>query len=93
MLGFGQVQLCPLRAHLGRLVISPDYRGLGLSYEVVNRLIEVAVRQQDIHIISLFVYESNKAALTSYNNLGFVPTAYPKDVSSIKHCQYMTLRY
>ena len=93
LLGFGQIQLWPERAHLGRLVISPYFRGKGLSYQLVNQLIEIAVAKQHIKLISLFVYDDNKVAKHSYSMLGFSPAPYPKNVTPVKNCTFMTLRY
>jgi ribosomal protein S18 acetylase RimI-like enzyme len=93
LLGFGQIQFWPNRAHVGRLVIAPEYRGKGLSYVLVNLLIEQAVALQKIQLVSLFVYNSNTAAKTSYKNLGFVESAYPQGIAKVKDCSYMTLEY
>lgn len=93
MLGFGQIQLWTSRAHLGRLIIAPEHRNNRLSYVLVNRLIEEAARQQPIVSVSLFVNNDNVAAKTSYENLGFVPTAYPKSIIALPDCTFMTLKY
>ncbi|MFC4701684.1 GNAT family N-acetyltransferase [Glaciecola siphonariae] len=93
ILGFGQIQIWSSRAHLGRLIIAPQYRGRGLSYILVNLLIEKAAAQHNITSVSLFVYKDNLPAVTSYQNLGFVPSAYPKEVTFVEGCSFMTLDY
>lgn len=93
LIGFGQIQIWSSRVHLGRLIIAPQYRNMGLSYKLVNALIEQAAGQVNINSVSLFVYDNNKAAKTSYKNLGFVAAAYPKGIKHIENCTFMTLDY
>jgi ribosomal protein S18 acetylase RimI-like enzyme len=93
LLGFGQIQIWSSRAHLGRLIIAPEHRKKGLSYVLVNRLIQEAARQQPIQSVSLFVYDNNIAAKTSYDNLGFVPAPYPPSIAQVPDCTFMTLDY
>jgi ribosomal protein S18 acetylase RimI-like enzyme len=90
-LGFGQIQIWPKRAHLGRLVIAPEHRRKSLSYVLVNMLIQEAEAFDITETVSLFVYNSNVSAVKSYHNLGFVKSPYPKGVSLVQNCSFMTL--
>ncbi|WP_371195411.1 GNAT family N-acetyltransferase [Glaciecola sp. SC05] len=93
LLGFGQIQIWSKRAHLGRLIIAPQHRRKGLSYILINRLMELASQQHAIQSVSLFVYDENVGAKTSYENLGFVPAPYPKGIAYVPDCTFMTLDY
>jgi ribosomal protein S18 acetylase RimI-like enzyme len=93
LLGFGQYQLLPPFMHLGRLVINPQFRRLGLSSVLVRRLIESACALADLSQASLFVYESNYIAKRVYLKEGFKESTVPNGVKQIEGCNFLTLLF
>ena len=93
LVAFGQFQLHGSNAHFGRLAVNPQYRKQALSYALINALIERAsnANPEALKTISLFVFTANKAAVTSYTNMGFVKAEAPASYKRIKQCDYMLL--
>jgi ribosomal protein S18 acetylase RimI-like enzyme len=77
LLGFGQYYDRVGRCHLGRLVISPDWRGEGLGTRLIDGLIELGAPALRASECSLFVSRSNRAAARLYARLGFTVADYP----------------
>lgn len=93
LLGFSQIQKHPNnRAHIGRLVISPNLRGQGLSHILLEHLFAIAHKQFKASAVSLFVYRSNTHAQHTYMKNGFVSTPIPKGMPNMQGCDYMLKR-
>lgn len=74
VLGFGQIlRRAPERAHLARLIIAPDQRGLGYGAALCERLLDTARQWSDCDIATLNVYRDNLAAYSLYRRMGFQP--------------------
>ncbi len=74
LLGFGQIlRRAPERAHLARLIVSPDQRGLGYGAALCEHLLDTARRWSDCEIATLNVYRDNRAACSLYRRMGFQP--------------------
>lgn len=93
MIGFGQCQIHKQHMHLGRLAVHPQCRGKGLSYTLMNKMIEQGEKlsEQPLKTVSLFVYTANKTACKAYNNMGFVVMPTPAGITTIKGCEYMLM--
>jgi [ribosomal protein S18]-alanine N-acetyltransferase len=79
LIGFGQLlQRSEQRAHLARLIISPDLRGLGYGTLLGEKLLETAAEALACKVVTLNVYRANLAAQALYARLGFRPIALPQ---------------
>ncbi len=88
VLGFGQFYQRLDKCHLGRLVIKPESRGQGLASVLISNLMQIGMEKLNVKSCSLFVYGHNKAAISTYQKLGFELSEYP-DKSSFQECLYM----
>lgn len=88
LLGFGQYYSRLNRCHLCRLIVAPSYRGNGLARELIDGISSAARRMSMLESSSLFVYESNVAAINAYKKLGFKPIDYPAE-DRMENCLYM----
>lgn len=93
IVGFGQIQLVKQRAHLARLVINPNYRGLGMAKRLLSECIATAQQQIQVKEVSLFVYLENTTAISCYTKFGFAESATPPGINALDGCRFMTLRY
>jgi RimJ/RimL family protein N-acetyltransferase len=59
-------------ARLGRVVVAPEARGLGLARPMVALAIARAFAHPEIERLELYVYPWNTPALKTYERLGFV---------------------
>ncbi|MFZ6751810.1 GNAT family N-acetyltransferase [Undibacterium sp. Dicai25W] len=59
------------RTHLGRIIVNPDQRGLGIGKILCEQLITAASEATGTPIISLRVYRDNHTAYQLYQRLGF----------------------
>ncbi|GEK72857.1 MULTISPECIES: GNAT family N-acetyltransferase [Halomonas] len=70
--GFGQFWVAnPGAVHIGRIIISPETRGIGAGRLLCERLIDTALRSTGAHTVTLRVYRDNHAARSLYSSLGF----------------------
>lgn len=68
--------------HLGRIIISPAQRGMGLGRELVSALIARGIELYHPLRFTLNVYRENASALNCYFSLGFmVVEEYPEHKS------------
>ncbi len=89
LLAFGQIYNRLDHCHLGRLVVSPAYRGQGVGGQLIMALLSEGQKILGLSRGSLFVLSDNKAALKLYQKMDFVVTEYPKTIP-LKKCLYMT---
>jgi len=87
-LAFGQYYLRLGKCHLGRLIVSPKYRGKGIANELLNRLSTDGLIDLQVLEISLFVLTHNEAAIKAYEKFGFVISEYPEEIQ-LENCIYM----
>jgi len=74
--------------HLGRLVVNPEFRGLGLAKTLIQNLINKGREQLNLNKVSLFVLKDNVIALKTYQSLGFIEKEYPEAIG-LENCLYM----
>jgi len=62
-----------IRKHVGELGIAlkKNARGRGLGEKLFKKIIEKAVKELKIKIVTLFVYSRNKVAINLYKKMGF----------------------
>ncbi|HCG54792.1 GNAT family N-acetyltransferase [Brevibacterium sp.] len=60
--------------HLGRILVDPQARGLGLGRSLVEHLVKHVTALSDVRRVTLNVYEHNNPAVNLYSALGFVVT-------------------
>ena len=89
LVGFGQYYLRAGRCHLGRLVISPDYRGRRLATTLIRLLVKAGSECLAVEGVSLFVLAHNLAAIRCYQRLGFTFVTYPEPTLGMEDCLYM----
>lgn len=89
LMAFGQFYLRLERCHLGRLVVSPNFRGQGAAGLLMASLCEIGHRELGTTESSLFVLADNSSAVTAYEKFGFTEQDYPEPMP-IKNCLYMT---
>lgn len=71
--GFGQHWvLHPGNVHLGRIIVSPVYRGRGLGRALCQELISAGLRSTAATAVTLRAYRDNLVAVGLYASLGFV---------------------
>ena len=71
-IGFGQFWVIRQRSvHLGRIIISPEARGVGTGRLLCKKLIAKAIQETDAARVTLRVYRDNAPALSLYSSLGF----------------------
>lgn len=74
VLGFGQHwPTSAENTHLGRIIVSPDARGLGLGRLLCLRLMASALLRPGSRTFTLRVYRDNARAMQLYASLGFAP--------------------
>ena len=73
LVGFGQFWPRDERTvHLGRIIVAPHRRGLGLGMFLCEFLIAEALHMTKAEKITLRVYRDNQAAFSIYSKLGFI---------------------
>ncbi|XOZ34110.1 GNAT family N-acetyltransferase [Halomonadaceae bacterium KBTZ08] len=71
-IGFGQFWVADYGAvHIGRIIISPEARGIGAGRLLCEKLIDKAVRSTGATNVTLRVYRDNHVARSLYSSLGF----------------------
>lgn len=72
LVGFGQTLSRAANViHLGRIIVSPLFRGKGLGRLLCEQLIHVAVEHCHPDQITLNVYKNNAVAFSLYTAIGF----------------------
>ncbi|QQX82532.1 GNAT family N-acetyltransferase [Shewanella sp. KX20019] len=89
LIGFGQFYRRIDRCHLGRIVISPKWRGKGFAKILIEQLNAKGLKTLNVGQSSLFVLSHNHQAIYTYRKLGFVQSDYPEAIP-LKDCFYMT---
>lgn len=87
VIGFAQVFYKFGYKHLGRITISPNLRGKGMGYELMDTLINSTIDNGLDY--SLFVYNVNVPAKRLYENIGFEIHDYPEEREHIEGCLFM----
>ncbi|UPR54612.1 GNAT family N-acetyltransferase [Vibrio cyclitrophicus] len=59
-----------------RVFVSNNFRGRGISKQMLGQLIELAKEKYTISVLSLAVFEQNTVARNCYESLGFSVTSY-----------------
>ncbi len=59
-----------------RVFVSNDFRGQGISKQMLGQLIELAKEKYTTSVLSLAVFEQNTVARNCYESLGFSITSY-----------------
>ena len=59
------------RVHLGRIIVSPAARGKGYGRLLCEQLMQLAITETGLPVLSLRVYRDNPGALHLYQQLGF----------------------
>ncbi|MEH0715848.1 GNAT family N-acetyltransferase [Vibrio campbellii] len=59
-----------------RVFVSNDFRGQGISKQMLGQLIELAKEKYSASVLSLVVFDQNTVAKNCYESLGFVVTSY-----------------
>lgn len=89
MLAFGQYYNRLNHCHLGRLVVSPQYRGMGVGRQLIVNLVSHGSDALGLERCSLFVLKDNHAALALYEKMGFTKTDYPEQEQGLEACHYL----
>ena len=80
LLAFGQYYQRLIHCHLGRLVVNPQLRGLGLAKVLIKELSIIGQKDLCLSSLSLFVLDNNKPAKNLYKTLGFKEKSYPEEL-------------
>ena len=89
LLAFGQYYNRLGCCHLGRLIVSPDYRGAGLGKQLITDLAAHGSDALQVAHCSLFVLKDNQRALALYEKLGFRKRDYPEAEQGLENCHYL----
>ncbi len=89
LLAFGQLYNRLNHCHLGRLVVSPEFRGQGVGALLIDALAAKGQEILGLTKLSLFVLSDNQAAMTLYQKYGFQVAQYPQEIP-LDNCLYMT---
>lgn len=88
LLAFGQIYNRLDHCHLGRLVVSPKYRGQGYGLHLIEALLTEGQNLFGLSNGSLFVLSDNTSAIKLYKKSNFVEAQYPKKIP-LENCLYM----
>lgn len=88
LLAFGQIYNRLDHCHLGRFVVNPKFRGLGVGRCLITALCDEGKKILGLEQASLFVLDDNETALHLYKKLGFELAQYP-DKLKLANCLYM----
>ena len=88
LLAFGQYYLRLDKCHLGRLIVSPNFRGQGIASHLIQKLSVLGKTELKTDSCSLFVLGHNKSAIQVYTKLGFSMADYPDEIP-LEGCLYM----
>lgn len=61
----------PRVGYIKRVIVSPDYRKLGLARQLMQYIIDYARRELALSALDLHVWEQNIPAIRLYESLGF----------------------
>ena len=87
LVGFGQtLSRAANVVHLGRIIVSPIFRGKGLGRLLCEQLIEVANERPRPDQITLNVFRNNAAALSLYAAIGIEVIAVNRENNSFFMC-------
>ncbi|MGJ8663464.1 MAG: GNAT family N-acetyltransferase [Marinicella sp.] len=89
LLAFGQIYNRLDHCHLGRLVVSPKFRGQHVGQYLIDALLKEGQRKLALDKASLFVLSDNKAAMRLYQKMNFKVAQYPQTIP-LENCLYMT---
>lgn len=78
VVGYGVMSVVIDESHILNLSVHPDWQAKGLGRKLIERLLKIA-RQHGAETALLEVRESNQAALTLYQHLGFVEIGRRRD--------------
>ena len=87
-LAFGQYYQRLNRCHLGRLIVSPKFRGKGIASELIEHLCDLGLKELKAEECSLFVLSHNVGAIKAYEKFGFSFADYPDEIP-LENCLYM----
>lgn len=74
MVGYIELNNINLRdrsAQVSRVLVAPSFRGKGIGYKMVKRVVEIGFDEIKLHRISLGVFDFNKGAIACYKKVGF----------------------
>ncbi|WP_078084665.1 GNAT family N-acetyltransferase [Microbulbifer mangrovi] len=89
LLAFGQYYNRLDCCHLGRLIVSPGFRGAGIGTLLITQLIAHGCEALQSDRCSLFVLKDNHRALALYEKLGFCKRDYPEPEQGMEICHYL----
>jgi len=78
LIGFAFIWIIVDECHLANIAIHPDFRRMGFSKLLMNRIIEIA-REKKCLKIMLEVRKSNREAIALYRQYGFVQVGVRKN--------------
>ena len=87
---FGQYYLRQGCCHLARLVVEPSERGKGIGKVLIKLLLQTGCHELNVSTSALFVLQSNKQVIETYQRLGFSIQNY-KGRKPTDDCAYMTM--
>lgn len=58
-------------ASISRVLVNPEYRGMGICLAMINAILIIAFDQLHLHRLSLRVYDFNRPAIRCYERAGF----------------------
>ncbi|CAM3801562.1 GNAT family N-acetyltransferase [Mesobacillus thioparans] len=83
-ISLGSINLRNRNARMCRVLIGDDdMKGKGLAPFMVNKLLNIAFEQFDLHKVSLAVYDFNTPALKLYQKMGFKTEGLIREASRI----------
>jgi len=88
IVGFGQtLSREPNAIHLGRIIVSPEFRGQGMGRLLCDNLIQICIQRFHPSKLTLNVNQSNIPAVSLYKARGFIIISENKEQNSY----FMTL--
>ena len=78
------------RAHLAKIIVAPEYRGMGIGSKLIGALIDKA-RERSFAVIGLNVQPDNSVAIQMYGKWGFKFADRPTTVNPAPGSLYMIL--
>ena len=70
-------------AGLGRIAMAPDLRGMSLSSDLMELILDQAFSRAWVHRVDLLVYAHNMAAIRAYERAGFISEGTRRETTPI----------
>ncbi|WP_181898700.1 GNAT family N-acetyltransferase [Halobacillus trueperi] len=83
-LSIGRIDKDQKQGRIGKVIVSPEYRGKGYGQQMIQLISMYAFQQLDLEKVTLGVFDFNTGAIRCYENAGFTIDRYLKNHRSFE---------